>query len=203
MSVASTASPASRPVERGDAEVGHQGVAVGEQDVLRLDVAVDDPLAVRVPQRLRHLAHQAHGVHGGERAVAAEAVAQTLALHVGHREPEHAVGVARVVHREYVGVLQAGGEADLATESLRSHRVRELRVEHLEGDGPVVSEIAGQVDRSHPAAAELAAECVAFPQGLGERGQNVGDGDGSMGEDASNLRRSPVSRQHAGDALPL
>ena len=38
----------------GDAEVGHQGVAVLEQDVLRLDVAVDDAVLVGVvPARPR------------------------------------------------------------------------------------------------------------------------------------------------------
>src|SRR4029077_20049883 len=36
-----------------DAEVGHQGVAVGgEQEVLRLDVAVDDPVLMSVLKRV-------------------------------------------------------------------------------------------------------------------------------------------------------
>ena len=43
---------------QGDAEVGDQGGAVLEQDVLRLDVAVDDALAVRVVERRGHLARE-------------------------------------------------------------------------------------------------------------------------------------------------
>ena len=39
-----------------DPEIGHQRLAVGEQDVLRLDITVDHPVAVGVIERERHLA---------------------------------------------------------------------------------------------------------------------------------------------------
>jgi hypothetical protein len=39
-----------------DPEVGHLGVGADEQDVLRLDVAVDDAQAVGVAQRVDHVA---------------------------------------------------------------------------------------------------------------------------------------------------
>src|SRR5207244_5642534 len=39
-----------------DAEVGHHGLTGGEHDVLRLDVAVHDPAAVCIAQRLGHVA---------------------------------------------------------------------------------------------------------------------------------------------------
>ena len=42
-----------------DAEVRHQRVAALEQDVLRLDIAVDHTVPVRVAQRVRHLARDA------------------------------------------------------------------------------------------------------------------------------------------------
>ncbi|HSB55870.1 MAG TPA: hypothetical protein VLD58_16020, partial [Gemmatimonadales bacterium] len=46
----------------GDAEIGDQGVAVfGEEDVLRLDVAVDHALLVGKLQRLRRFAGDADG----------------------------------------------------------------------------------------------------------------------------------------------
>ena len=45
-----------------DAEVRHQRVATLEQDVLRLDVAVDHTVPVGVAQRVRHLARDAQGV---------------------------------------------------------------------------------------------------------------------------------------------
>ena len=50
----------SRPLGLGQAEVGHPGDAPGvHQDVRRLDVAVEDALAVGVGQRLGHLDAQA------------------------------------------------------------------------------------------------------------------------------------------------
>ena len=51
---------------------------------------------------------------------------------------------------------------------------RELGVEDLEGDGAVVPEVAGEVDRGHAAAAELALEGVA----AGERGAQGLGGSG-------------------------
>ena len=72
--------------------------------------------------------------------------------------------LARVVDGEDVGVLQPGGELDLALEPLGAERGGELGEEHLEGDRAVVPEVLGQVDRGHAAAAELALEPVAVRQ---------------------------------------
>ena len=49
---------------------------------------------------------------------------------------------------------EPGGDADLAEEALGAHRGGELRVDHLEGDGPVVPEVVGEVDGGGAAAAE-------------------------------------------------
>jgi hypothetical protein len=165
-----------------NAEVRDQGVAVGEHDVLGFDVAVNDAPAVGVPERLGHLAHQAHAFPHRERATPPEAVAQALAFHVGHREPEEPAGVARIVDRQDVRVLEPGGEANLALEALRPQRVGQPGMEHLQGDGSVVLEIAGEMDRGHAAAPELTLERIATAQGLRERGQGVGDGGGSNEE---------------------
>ena len=52
-----------RRLERaGDAEVGHQRLAVGEQDVLRLDVAMDHALAVGMVERVGDLPGDAEGL---------------------------------------------------------------------------------------------------------------------------------------------
>jgi hypothetical protein len=49
--------PAGRRAYRErNAEVGHHRPAVRQQDVLRLDIAMDHPVAVRVMQRVGHLA---------------------------------------------------------------------------------------------------------------------------------------------------
>ena len=57
-------------------------------------------------------------------------------------------------------VLELPGDADLAQESLGAEDGRKLGVEHLERDQAVVLEVAGEVHRGHPAAAELALDRV-------------------------------------------
>ena len=71
-------------------------------------------------------------------------------------------------------MLQAGREADLALEALRPERGRELRVQDLEGDRPVVPHVLGEIDGSHPAAPELPLERVAPAQSALELRAEVG-----------------------------
>ncbi len=66
-------------------------------------------------------------------------------------------------------MLQPRRELDLALESLGAEAVGQLRAQHLERHRPVVPEVPGEVDRRHPAAAELALEGVAAGQGGLER----------------------------------
>ena len=74
-------------------------------------------------------------------------------------------------------MLQAGGDPDLLEESLRSERGGELGAQDLERDGPIVPEVAGEIDGGHAAASELALDAIAIGQGgreevgrLGQRG---------------------------------
>jgi hypothetical protein len=75
--------------------------------------------------------------------------------------------MARVEHREDMGVLQSCGEADLAEETLGAGHP-ELRAEHLQGDESFVSKVADEVDGRHAPAPELALECVATVQSIKE-----------------------------------
>ncbi len=113
------------------------------------------------------------GIHR-ELALAAEPVAQGLALDVRHGEPQPAPGLAGVEDREDVGMLEPGGEADLALEALGAERRGELRVEQLEGDRAVVLEVRREPDRGHAAASELALERVAVSQALAQQRHRVG-----------------------------
>jgi hypothetical protein len=67
-----------------EAEVGQLDVRVvgvrGEQDVLRLDVAVDDALGVQVLERLQQLEHDLGRVALGEGLLGNDAVEQLAAL---------------------------------------------------------------------------------------------------------------------------
>ena len=68
----------------GDPEVRHHRVAALEQDVLRLDVAVDDAPAVRVAQRVGHLAGDPKRVVHRELLFAGQPVAEGLSLDERH-----------------------------------------------------------------------------------------------------------------------
>ena len=144
-----------------DAEVGDEGGAVaGEQQVLGLDVAVDHAVPVRVLERPGGLGGDPKRRVHRQLPLPPEPVAERLALDERHGEPELAGGLARVVDREDVRVLQPGGELDLALEALGAERVSEIGVQHLERDRPVVPQVLGEEDGGHAAAPELALEGV-------------------------------------------
>ncbi len=102
----------------GDAEVRYQRVAPLQQDVLRLDVAVDDAQPMRVAQRIGHLARDAQGVVDGQLPLALEARAQRLAGHERHHVVQQSVGLTRIEQRQDMRVLQPCCRADLGEKAL-------------------------------------------------------------------------------------
>ncbi len=155
-------------VERpGDTEVREHTVIAREQDVLRLDVTVHDALPVGMAQGIGDLERDPDGVSQRELRLAGQSLPKRLARDVRHREPEglhRAAGRRRrpaLEDRQDVGMLETGGDLDLPHEALGAQRVGQLRAQHLEGDQPIVPEIARQVDRGHAPPAELALEQVA------------------------------------------
>ncbi len=67
-------------------------------------------------------------------------------------------------------MLEPRGELDLALEAVGADRGGQLGVQHLQGDGAVVADVADEVDGGHAAAAELALDGVAVCQRGLERG---------------------------------
>ena len=64
-----------------------------------------------------------------------------------------------------MGMLQRGGELDLAPEALGVHAGRHLRGQHLHDDPPLELALLGEKDAAHPAAAELVFDAVARAEG--------------------------------------
>jgi hypothetical protein len=122
----------------GNAKVGHHGMTAAQEDVLRLHVAVHDPASVGVRERVRDLARDPKGVLDRELGLAGEPVAKALAVDERHGVPQLAGGIAGVVYREDMGVLEACSQVDLAMETLWAERGRELRAQHLEGHVAIV-----------------------------------------------------------------
>ena len=160
-----------------DPEVGDQGAAVfRQQQVLGLDVPVNHALVVRVLERLGRLARDPQRLLHRELLLPPQPVAQRLALDVRHGEPEAAGRLARIVDGEDVGMLETGGELDLPLEPVGADGDGELRKQHLQRDGAVVLEVAGEVDGGHPAATELALERIAVRERGPKRRQSVRQG---------------------------
>jgi len=139
----------------------HDAAVVAHHDVVRLDVAVHEALAVSDAERLADLADDAEdlaAVHGlGEGADA-------LAAHELHHEVGAALlGVAHVVDLRDAGVVERGGGAGFALEAGARHLVPgALGREHLHRDGAAELLVPGRVDDAHAALADLLGEDVAI-----------------------------------------
>ena len=148
----------------GDAEVGHQRRPVLQQDVLRLDVAVDHALAVGVVERGGDLAREPERLLDRKLPLADQPGAERFAGDERHHVVEQAVGLARVEQSQDVRVLQVGGDLDLGQEPLAADHGGELGVQHLDGDLAAVPQVLGEVDDGHAALAELPVDAVAVGQ---------------------------------------
>ena len=142
-------------------------LAVVQQQVAGLDVAVHDAGGVRGVERLGGLAQPAQRGVVGEVAAGLEALAERAAAHQLH-DHEHAAGVlADVVDRHDVRVRrEPRGGAGFALEALAGALVLgEVRGKHLDRDGAAEQLVMGLPDGRHPAVGEMADDAVALGQG--------------------------------------
>ena len=84
--------------------------------------------------------------------------------------------LARVEQREDVRVLEVGRRLDLGEEPFGTDHCGQLGLEDLQGDLAFVLQVVGQVDRGHPAFAELTLDRVAALEGSVEARDGVGHG---------------------------
>ena len=122
--------------------------------------------AVGIGEGPGHLLHHADDLGRRERSGPANALCQRLAIDEAHHEAEHGTALLDGVHRHDVGVRERRGRPGLAEEAFAELRPDgQLRRQHLDGHGPVEREIAGEIDRAHAAATELALDGVTGAQG--------------------------------------
>lgn len=142
-------------------EIRNLDLAVdAHQNVLGLDVAVDDVLAVQVAQRRRHLGNVLGRLPLGEAVLLAQVLVQ-LALAGELEDQEDALAVVEVpVQLEDVGVPQVALDLNLAPHLLLHARaVLQLRlVEDLERADEVARPLARQVHAPELALAEGASD---------------------------------------------
>jgi hypothetical protein len=145
----------------GHAEVGDHGVAGLDQHVGRLDVAVDHAELVGIGKRVGDLAGDDQRLVHRKARLAAQPVAQRLAFDERHDIVEQALGLVRVVHRQDMGVGETRRDLDLAREPMGAEREGDVAAEELDRDEPALPEVLRQIDRRHPASADLALERIA------------------------------------------
>ena len=111
-----------------DPEIGQLDQPVGaDHHVLGLDVAMNDALVVCVGEGAGDVAERPQcgtRIH----PTAIQLVSQRLAPHEGHSVVRKSLTLASAEHGDDVGMLQTGGDRDLALEALRRDAFGELRI---------------------------------------------------------------------------
>ena len=138
-----------------------------DDDVCRLQVAVDDPFFVRRRECRGDGRSQLHHAFDRETAPVDERV-ERPAIDQLHRQE---VGVAILLDRvdgDDVRVVQCGERARLAAEAFDALRVGgDFRRKHFEGDVAPEGRVGGAVDGSHSAATDEGLDGVATESGTG------------------------------------
>ncbi len=139
----------------GEAEVEHAHAAArGDEDVGRLDVAVDDSRAMRCLQRIGNLDGQLEQRVQRQRS-RADPLLQRRPLEILHHDERPPVLLADVVDRADIRVIQRGGRPRFAREpGQRCWILRELRRDELERHRAVQPRVFGLVDDAHAAAGQ-------------------------------------------------
>ena len=150
----------------GDAEVGDLGRALlVDEDVLRLDVAVDDAAPVRGAERAGDLDRVGDRLVDRQAPEPADPVLERLALDVLEDDVGAPVLLARVDHADDVRVRELRDGARLAAEALELVGLgRDVAVHELDRDAALQRGVEGAVDRRHAARAHLGIEPVAAVQ---------------------------------------
>ena len=146
-----------RRAHRGDAEVADLHLpGAGDEDVRRLDVAVDDAVAVGVGEAPRRLHQDRQRPLAVERALGQQLL-QRRPVHVLHHEVGAARRGAAVDHLDDVGVVEAGEDAGFLLEQLHHLRLLEqLGAQDLHGHAPAEGDLLRLPDLGEAAARQLA-----------------------------------------------
>ena len=155
-----------------NAEVRHQRVPVGKQNVVRLDVAVENPFAVSVGERFSHVERDSNRLVQWQHFLAVEAGAERLSVDIRHRVPQLAGRLSGVQERDDTPVDQPRGHANLSVESVGGDGAVKFGSQNLECHPAFVRHVACHIHDRHPARADLAFDRVS----AGESGFQRVDG---------------------------
>jgi hypothetical protein len=179
----------------GDAEVENLHIAVrGQHDVGRLHVAVDDAAVVRLAKASRHRGGDAQGVGGGERPAGDRAV-ERLALVASHHDVQLVVvGLADLVDRADVRMLERRGGTRLDHEALLGRFVRaQVGRQELEGDVASEARVVSPINDPHSTTAETLDDLVSGQRRNRRAERRVPRCEQGLDEGARELVELPVA----------
>jgi hypothetical protein len=132
-----------------------------QQNVLRLEIAVDHTMAVRVIQRRRDRGREVDRLVDRKLLLAHQSRAERFPLDVRHDVEQQAIRLTAVEQWQQIRMLQVGRDLDLREEALDTKHRSKLRVEHFQSDTAIVSDVAREIDGRHAAAADLTLDGIA------------------------------------------
>ena len=149
-------------MSRGDSEIRHQRVLVLiEQNVVRLDVAMDEPVSMRVVERARNLRGDRRRSLGRERAAIVDSVGERPASEIRHHEKHLVADDSKIGDRADVRMDELRGGLCLSPESLAHVGIpREMRMHDLDDDGAVERDVKRVVHVRHAAFANPVHDAV-------------------------------------------
>ena len=159
----------------GDPEVGHLGLPVPVQDhVLRLDVAVDEPVVVREREAAGDLDRELERAANRHRPALVETLLQRLAVDELEDDELPPVLLAAVDDRDDVRVRELCDGARLAAEALHILVVsRVVLMQDLQRDVPLEQGVVRLVDAGHAARADELLDLVPTTDQLADHGRET------------------------------
>ena len=187
--------------ELRDAEVQDlRGAGLGQEDVLGLEIAMDQPARVRGHQAARQGGGDAAGVGRGDRP-SADRRSQGLAVEQFRDQVRATVRHPHVEHLDDVGVVERCGDPRFLQEPLDRVPIAAFRAgQRLERDVSTEPRIGRPVDVSHSATSQQRHDPVRSDRGaFRERGLVLRQIPG--GEDQGRRFEKPVDRSTGGGEL--
>ena len=143
-----------------DAEVQKFRASLRQHDIAWLQIAVDDPLPVRLFQGISDLNGVALGLIQGQRAFL-QSLGERPTLQALHDQEVGIALLADVVQSADVRVVQGCNSAGLTLEPLLEIRIGSYMLrQHFDGDGAVKARVSRPVDLPHPPGADQADNLV-------------------------------------------
>ena len=156
-----------------DAEVEYFRAVRRQKDVRRFEVSVRDAAAMQRLERTEYFEANLHGL-GDWYWATTQACGERLALETLHGDEQLSIGLADLVQLTDVRMIDAGGKASLARETLACGRVsRALVPEHFQGDRPFQLFVQRRIDHAHAAFTQRVGDAVST-----DTCRHAGDADG-------------------------